>query len=230
MNVRIIDPGRSFSRKLRQWGRSLEDDELGDLDGPEPVRSDDRLELLIDLRALQCQFLEEALAADRIPGNLRVCVVERVDEIRASIGVLGKIAGELGLGLPAARCFDTTKGFAAMEGKPEDADPGFTASGGMGPVMFLNALGLSVVSAFLRDEDAGIWRTALLPMLADDSRFEGRLKGSLAALGEGAEMMGAEWLSLAGSAGSGQSGRVWSFDLLRMGIRRLLGPGFFPVE
>lgn len=229
MNVRIIDPGRPFSLKPRHWGSNPLHDELGDLDEPEPGRSDDRLELLIELRTLQCQFLEEALAGERVPGSLQVCGAERVDELRFSTGVLGKIAGELGLELPPARRFDLTKGFAAMEGKPEDSDPRSTMPGAIGGILFFNALGLSVVTAFLREEDAGVWRTALLPMLADDSRFEGRLKGGLAVLGAAAEKQGDDWCSLAGRAGSGQSGRVWSFDLLRMGIRRLLGSGFFPV-
>ena len=230
MNVRIIDPGRSFSLKPRHWGHNPQDDELGDLDEPEAGRSDDRVELLVELRTLQCQFLQEALAGDRVPGSLQVCGAERVDELRSSTMVLGKIAGELGLELPAARRFDMTKGFAAMEGKPEDADPRSTMPGTIGGILFFNALGLSVVSAFLREEDARAWRTVLLPMLADDSRFEGRLKGGLAALGAAAENQGDKWCSLAGSAGSGQPERVWSFDLLRMGIRRLLGTGFFPVE
>lgn len=229
MNVRIIDPGKSTSLKPRQWGQSLEGDELRDLDEPQAIPSDDRLELLVDLRMLQYQFLVEGLDAVRLPEILRARWTERVEEVRGSIGALERLAGNLGLEFPPARPIDLSAGFADLAGRPEGGVPFATIPRTMGAVLLLNALGLAVVSAFLREEDESGWRAILLPMLADDSRFEGALKGHLAAQGAAAEVEAGEWLLLASGVGSGPMARLWSFDLLRMGIRRLLGRGFFPV-
>lgn len=230
MNVRIIDPGKSVSLKPRQWGQSLDGDELGDLDEPEANVLDDRLELLVELRMLQYQFLVESLDAVRLPEILRGSWTGRVEEVRASIGALERLAGDLGLKFPPTRAIDLSAGFADLAGRPEGGVPFATTPGTIGAALLLNALGLAVVSSFLREEDEKSWRAILLPMFADDSRFEGALKGHLAVQGAAAEVEAGEWLSLAASVGSGPPARLWSFDLLRMGIRRLLGRGFFPVE
>lgn len=229
MNVRIIDPGKSSSVKPRQWGQSQDGDELGDLDDIEAKVSDDRLELLVDLRILQYLLLTEESVMRFIPEPLRPGWAERAESVRSSIGALGKIAVDLGLELPPARRVDLGNGFADLEGKPV-GDPLSTGSGLLGAALFFNALELAVVTAFLREEERFVLRNALLPILAEDSRFEGRLKGYLDAQGPAADVQADEWLSLAASVGSGTPGRVWSFDLLRMGTRRLLGGSFFPVE
>jgi hypothetical protein len=71
-------------------------------------------------------------------------------------------------------------------------------------------------------------------MLAEDARFEGWLTGELARSGEEVVGRAAELRALAsGPTPGGQ--RLWSFDLLRMAISRLLcggqlghRGGFFP--
>jgi hypothetical protein len=229
VNVRIIDPGKSFSVKPRHWGQNPEGGDLGDLDEMEAVVSDDRLELLVELRALQHHILAEGAGARLVPQALRTCWLERAEVVRLSIGNLEMIAGDLGLELPPARRIDLRSGFADLDGKPV-GDPLSNASGLIGAALFFNALGLAVVTAFLREEEKAVLKDALIPLLAADSCFEGRLIGYLDGQGTAAEARVDEWLSLAAGAGSGKPGRVWSFDLLRMGIRRLLGRGFFPVE
>lgn len=229
MNVRIIDPGRSFSARRRQWGQSPDGDELGDLDDLPARVSDDRLELLIDLRVLQDHLLTEGTARHLVPESLHAFWAERGELLRSSIATLEKIAGDLGLELPPTRQFDFEGGFAELTGKP-GGDPLSAANRLIGAALFFNALGLAVVSAFLREEERTVLKNGLLPILADDSRFEGRLRGYLDVQGDATVVLADEWLSLAASVGSGMPARVWSFDLLRMGIRRLLGRGFFPVE
>lgn len=229
MNVRIIDPGKSFSSRRRQWGQSPDGDELGDLDDLPAPPSDDRLELLIDLRVLQEQLLTEGTARHIVPASLHAFWAERCEVLRSSIATLEKIAGDLALELPPTRQFDFQAGFADLSGKP-GGDPLSTPNCLIGAALFSNALGLAVVAAFLREEERTVLKNGLLPILADDSRFEGRLRGYLDAQGNPASATSDEWLSLAAGVGSGKPARVWSFDLLRMSIRRLLGRGFFPVE
>jgi hypothetical protein len=229
MNVRIIDPGKSFSARRRQWGQSPDGDEMGELDDLPARASDDRLDLLIDLRVLQDRLLTEGTGRQLVPESLQAFWTERGDFVRSSITTLEKIAGDLGLELPLPRRTDFDAGFADLSGKPA-GDPLSAANRLIGAVLFFNALGLSVVAAFLREEDRTILKNGLLPILAEDSRFEGRLRGYLDVQGEATAVLADEWLSLAASVGSGMPARLWSFDLLRMGIRRLLGRGFFPVE
>lgn len=230
MNVRIIDPGKSFSAKPLQWGQGREGDEVGDLDEIEANVSDDRLELLVDLRFLQYHLLTEGAVRHLVPEPLRGGWSERAEFVQSSIGTLEKTAVDLGLELPPARRVDLSSGFANLEGKPV-GDPLSIASGLIGAALFANALSLAVVTAFLREEEKFVLRNVLIPILAEDARFEGRLKGYLDAKGTAADVQASdEWLSLAASMESGKPARVWSFDLLRMGIRRLLGRAFFPVE
>lgn len=91
--------------------------------------------------------------------------------------------------------------------------------------LFLNSLGTTMVAAMLCEADAPAWRGSLLPVLQDDCRFEGRLKGYLEEAGERAEALGRERIALAQGVKPAASQRLWSFDLLRMSIRRLLGEG-----
>lgn len=95
----------------------------------------------------------------------------------------------------------------------------------IGAALFLNSLGATMAAAMLCEGDAPAWRTDLLPMLQDDCRFEGRLKGFLEEAGGPAEALGHERIALAQSVKPGSSQRLWSFDLLRLAIRRLLGEG-----
>lgn len=229
MNIRIIDPGKSVSFKPRQWGQGRDDEDLADLDELHPNVSDDRLELLVELRVLQCHLLTEGASRHLVPEALRAFWGERVDSLRSSVGNLEKIAGNLGLTLSPTREVDLETGFAGLAGKP-GGDPLATTSGLIGAALLFNALGLAVASAFLREEDRTVLKRGLLPILSEDSRFEGRMSGYFDFQGNATAVHADEWLSLAASVGSGSPARVWSFDLLRMGIRRLLGRGFFPVE
>jgi len=199
MNVRIIDPGKSFSTRPRQWGQSAGDDELGELDELPVMVPDDRLELLVDLRSLQCQVLTEGLARHLVPESLLIYWSERVEQVRSSIGSLEKIARELGLEIPPARRVDLEGGFAEMPVTPRGHLLS-TAPGLIGAALFFNSLGLVVVSAFLREEEKTVLKNALLPILAEDSRFEGRLKGYLEGQGVAADAEPDEWLSLAAGA------------------------------
>ena len=116
----------------------------------------------------------------------------------------------------------------------DDFDPFASEADLLTGALVLNALGLAVVQAFLCESDATRWRQALLPMHAEDARFEGWLNGTLASCGDEAVERASELRALAsGPTSTGQ--RLWSFDLLRMAVSRLLcggrsghQGGFFP--
>lgn len=222
MNVRIIDPGRASAFKPRGWGREVAAEDFSELDegesDPEESRhatSDDRFDLLLELRYRQLNFLEACLAGDgsgRLASGARACFAERRESLHASIRELERMAGDLGLEIPAlplvAACRSSSDG-------PER----------IAAALFLNSLGVTLLSAFLAEGDAATWRTTLLPLLADDCRFEGRLKGYLEDAGDRAVELGERWIARTTGLKSTHPERLWSFDLLRMGIRRLLGEG-----
>lgn len=226
MNVRIIDPGRPSAFKPRGWGREVaaEDfSELDDLDEDEaapeeekPRRSDDRLDLLLELRHRQWDFLCKCLSAEPaecLPSGLRACFAERRDGLKASIRELERIAVEMGIDVCPPEV-------AAGAWGPSWDGPGMMAG-----ALFLNSLSATLLTAFLAEGDAAAWRATLLPLLADDCRFEGRLKGALEDAGDRAQQLGERWMARTAGLKSTHPERLWSFDLLRMGIRRLLGEG-----
>jgi hypothetical protein len=222
MNVRIIDPGRASALKPRGWGREVAAEDFGDLDDGESDaeatqerKSDDRFDLLFELRHRQLDFLETCLAgepAGRLPNGARGCFAERREALRGLIRELERMAGDLGLEVPALP--------PVPAGRSSPDGPEMIAG-----ALFLNSLGVALLSAFLAEGDAATWRTTLLPLLADDCRFEGRLKGCLEDAGGRAQELGERWLALTSGLKSVNPQRLWSFDLLRLGIRRLLGEG-----
>lgn len=229
MNVRIIDPGKPLAVKPRQWGLGRQGEELGELDETDAKAPDDRLELLLDLLSLQYHLLLEGAKLGLVPPSLRAVWLRRDDQLGASMVSLEGAAGDLGVVLPPARRPDLRAGFAGLQGVTV-CDPLRGGSDLIGAALFLDALGLAVVSAFLREEDRAAVKNVLVEVLADSARFAGRLQGYLDDHDAEAGDRAGEWLSLVAPVGSIKPVRMWSFDLLRMSIRRLLGGGFFPAD
>lgn len=233
MNVRIIDPRRPSAAKPRGWGREAIPEDFGDLEDPDEVpeatqvpRRDDRLDLLLDLRGRQLDLLSGCVSgagAERLSSSASSCFAERVEILRASVLELEKTGREFGLEVPASSASPTERTLQSLP-----ATPGRHFSSGpemIGAALFLNSLSVTLVEAFLGEADAAAWRTVLVPLLADDCRFEGRLKGYLEEAGDRAVALGEERIARAAGVKSADPQRLWSFDLLRMGIRRLLGEG-----
>jgi hypothetical protein len=101
-------------------------------------------------------------------------------------------------------------------------------------VLFVQALLGAVAVEFFEESDAAGWRRVLIPSFAEGLRFEGALRAMLAVGGDPDPTLGKTLEALASRITAGKGGRVWSFDLLRMSIRRSLaagdprGGGFFP--
>lgn len=211
-------------------------EDFGNLDGPDEVpdptqaarvlRSDDRLDLLLELRHRQLDFLFGCLSgagAERLSSGARSCFADRVEGLRESVLELQKAAREFGLKVPPS---PATPPMRVLQALPATPGRGFSCGPErIGTALFLNSLSVTMVEAFLGEADAAAWRTVLVPLLADDCRFEGRLKGYLEEAGDRAVELGAERIALAAGVKTADPQRLWSFDLLRMGIRRLLWEG-----
>ncbi|MCW1922401.1 hypothetical protein OKA05_07535 [Luteolibacter arcticus] len=228
MNIRVIDPGNTSRPPLPK-----RQDVFDDLDGGEPKAArDDRFDLLVDLKSISLAYLR------RDTGHAELA--RRADAVEKDIAALRKLAASTGIPLAPAPRMDLAQGFAALAAQAEVSGFDPFASGGdlLTGALVLNSLSLAVIQAFLCEGDASAWRPALLPMLADDARFEGWLDGALAASGTEVAERAAELRALTSGPAAcptacGQ--RLWSFDLLRMAISRLLcgglrghRGGFFP--
>lgn len=235
MNVRIIDPRRPSAGKPRAWGREVVEDDFGDLDeagegAAERPSCDDRFDLLLELRWRLEGFLAACLEdarAERLPGGAFACFAARCAELKQSREVLERTMSELGLEVPPLPAGPPEGVFGAL---PFPAEEVFRGGAEMvGGAMFLNSLGTTMAAALLCEGDAPAWRGQLLPMLQDDCRFEGRLKGFLEDAGDRAVALGRDCMAVAQGVKPVSAQRLWSFDLLRLAIRRLLGEGHSPA-
>ncbi len=245
MNVRIIDPGKAATSRRFSWRSEVDVGELLDEDEPGPLappERDDRFELLLDLKNLALAYLKEAEAADPevLPQVLAEFFKKQAGAVEAAICALSKTGDEVGLILSPSPRVDLRSGFSALarEAVVEVFDPFSSEAELITGALVVNSLGVAVISAFLCESDACVWRPVLLPILVEDCRFEGRLTATLSGLGEEAEERAAELLALtsgSSSANGGYGDRLWSFDLLRMAVSRLAcggsrerRGGFFP--
>ena len=229
MNVKVIDPRRAPESSSRHGSRDA-------------IRADDRFNLLTDLKYLTVAYMEEALgeSGKRVlsPAMLQF-FKGQLEAEKAGIQALRRLGEKIGLGRAPQPRIDLPAGFLCLgtEAGVESFDPFAGEEPLITGALVLNALSQALIAGWLCESDAAFWRAALLPMLADDSRFEGLLNGALFFLGTDAECRASDLLALAsGPTAQRSSGeRLWSFELLRMAISRLacggertLRGGFFP--
>lgn len=229
MNVKTLDPRRSPEAAGRHGSRGSS-------------RADDRFNLLTDLKCLTIAFMEEALGESR-SGVLSPTMVQFFESQliaeKAAIVALNRVGEKIGLGGGTSPRIDLEAGFLELgeEAGLAGFDPFSAEDSVITGALVLNALSQAMIAGWLCESDASFWRGALLPMLADDSRFEGLLNGALFFLGTNAESRAHELLALASGPSAQRSNgeRLWSFDLLRMAISRMacggarsLRGGFFP--
>ncbi|WP_193211196.1 hypothetical protein [Luteolibacter marinus] len=214
------------------------DDDLRQTASPAAVH-DDRFGLLLDLRYLASAFLEEVVArnGDRVLSPaISGEMADRAVAVRASLDRLARLGDCLGLTAVLPPRIDLAAGFAAIARQAGVAvfDPLATGTELLTSALLVNSLGYPVIAALLCEGDTAAWRRELLPVFADDCRFEGYLKAALVSHDPGAACRASELLTLScGSLSAGE--RLWGFDLLRMAISQFVcggnrdrKGGFFP--
>lgn len=187
------------------------------------------MDLLLDLLELaRVQFAEVPATEGRLAEAFR----EREVEVRGTLAGVLRVAADRGLVPEPARRIDLAAGLAALE---REAGAGFVGAGSpLHGVVFAQAALARVLAGLLGESDAGGWRAVLLPALVDAGRCEGRLRAVLEGLGAPEEASAALLRVLIARVAGGAQERIWSFDLRRMSLRRLLcggdprGGGFFP--
>lgn len=212
----------------------------GQVKNPSP---DDRLALLIDLKLLE-QAMLKCMSDHRnlglFPDPLLARFAAREDEVETCLSELNQLGGSitekdelvpevcLKAGFATVGRQAGIKAFDHADGRPS------LLTG----ALFINSLCVVVVSAFLNEDDSGKWRSVLLSIFGCDRKFEGLLRDELSRCNrtidhDAEKLLG---LVLALQSPGFWTERLWSFDLLRMSIRRMLcggsvriRGGFFPL-
>lgn len=204
--------------------------------------SDERFDLLADLKFLMIAYLSEALKESKnsvLSPTMTGLLAVYLDDERDGIADLRDLGVDAGLAIAAPPRIDLAQGFADLgkEAGIGSFDPFVCESSLLTGALVMNSLSQAVIAAWLCESDFVGWREVLLRMLANDSRFEGMLNGAMYFLGPSAEDRARELRALICGPfvkmGTGE--RLWSFSLLRMAIVRLacggqgrLAGGFFP--
>lgn len=204
--------------------------------------SDERFDLLTDLKYLMVAYLAEALkepTASILSPTMAGLLAVYLDDEKGGIADLRDLGVEAGLAIALPPRIDLLQGFAGLgrEAGMGSFDPFASESSLLTGALIMNSLSQAVIAAWLCESDLTGFREALLRMLANDSRFEGTLNGAMYFLGPSAEDRARELQALiCGPFVRMRTGeRLWSFSLLRMAIVRLacggqerIAGGFFP--
>ena len=204
--------------------------------------SDERFDLLSDLKFLMAAYLSEALKEPNVAvlsPTMAGMLAVSLDDEKDGIAVLRDLGVEAGLAIALPPRINLRQGFSALgkEAGIDDFNPFSSEAALLTGALIMNSLSQAVIAAWLCEKDFETGQTALLRMLANDSRFEGMLSGAMSFLGSSAEERALELQALICGPfvkmGSGE--RLWSFSLLQTAIVRLAcggqgreAGGFFP--